>query len=512
MSSYNPPLENLPIFDSSVFNNIEEPLTTSSAGTQFLKYPIAQGTETLSDIIVLGTSSYSGIEIHNNTETHNGQIIANNVITQNNAILNINQTDHTNNNNGNNLRATTFYGDVLLRRPDTINGGAMFLYDVGSNSGKFMQIYQSGNAANIVGQATGGFISLGQLNSIGTVRNIYTGLATGTTIKTYASDGNNITLAVLENDSGKFIGLQPNVQAGGNMPVIAGDNVIISKLGNTPNTTALSIGCQSNISNGIKIDSVNNITTLGQGGVTNGVYSNSFSCSNTASTINGPASFSSTTPPTSAQTIPASNDSSTKIPTTAWVQSAIGSSAPLFFRANLNQQPTVTGTGTVNITFTGGSAVSINDSFTLRYTIRYDYNTTGIGQSIYYKSYYGNMTVWPNRVISNSGGVPVLLNGSIAGNTQYEYVNATNAPNGRYIWTENYSNTQKIDSLNDVTTPVGLTFFFQAQMSLLFNVPYVAPLSSSCSLSVSLELINTCSSLLGISVASSGFSNVNKNF
>lgn len=44
---------------------------------------------------------------------------------------------------------------------------------------------------------------------------------------------------------------------------------------------------------------------------------------------NGPAiftdttNFTSTTPPTSSQLIPASNDSSTKIPTTAWVQSAI---------------------------------------------------------------------------------------------------------------------------------------------------------------------------------------------
>jgi microcystin-dependent protein len=44
---------------------------------------------------------------------------------------------------------------------------------------------------------------------------------------------------------------------------------------------------------------------------------------NGVATFNSGVNFASTAPPTSSQTIPASNDSSTKIPTTAWVQSAI---------------------------------------------------------------------------------------------------------------------------------------------------------------------------------------------
>jgi hypothetical protein len=122
------------------------------------------------------------------------------------------------------------------------------------------------------------------------------------------------------------------------------------------------------------------------------------------------------------------------------------------------------------------------------------------------------MTVWPRRVITNNGSVPVLLDGSINGNTSYTYNNATNAPFGRYIWVENYSNTQVTNPLNFANDPVGLSFFDQTQMSFLFSVPYVAPASSSCSLGVSFELINTCSSTLTISAASIGFSNVNKNF
>jgi len=44
---------------------------------------------------------------------------------------------------------------------------------------------------------------------------------------------------------------------------------------------------------------------------------------NGVATFNSGVNFASTAPPTSSQTIPASNDSSTKVPTTAWVQSAI---------------------------------------------------------------------------------------------------------------------------------------------------------------------------------------------
>ena len=47
-----------------------------------------------------------------------------------------------------------------------------------------------------------------------------------------------------------------------------------------------------------------------------------------AITVSGTASFLSTNPPTSSQTIPASTDSSNKIPTTAWVQSALSSLVP----------------------------------------------------------------------------------------------------------------------------------------------------------------------------------------
>ncbi len=59
MANYNPPLEDLPIFDSLVFLTGDEPLTYNDAVKKFLKYPIAQGTENLQAITVSGTSTFN---------------------------------------------------------------------------------------------------------------------------------------------------------------------------------------------------------------------------------------------------------------------------------------------------------------------------------------------------------------------------------------------------------------------------------------------------------------------
>jgi hypothetical protein len=49
MASYLPPTEELPIFDNSVFQSNDEPITFSQATTEFLRFPIAQGTETFNN-------------------------------------------------------------------------------------------------------------------------------------------------------------------------------------------------------------------------------------------------------------------------------------------------------------------------------------------------------------------------------------------------------------------------------------------------------------------------------
>jgi len=49
MASYLPPTEELPIFDNSVFQSNDAPLTFSQATTEFLRFPTAQGTETFNN-------------------------------------------------------------------------------------------------------------------------------------------------------------------------------------------------------------------------------------------------------------------------------------------------------------------------------------------------------------------------------------------------------------------------------------------------------------------------------
>lgn len=59
MASYNPPTENLAIFDPSVFNTADIALTQATGDTRYLRFPTAQGTENLSAINVNGISTFN---------------------------------------------------------------------------------------------------------------------------------------------------------------------------------------------------------------------------------------------------------------------------------------------------------------------------------------------------------------------------------------------------------------------------------------------------------------------
>lgn len=60
MASYDPPTENLPIFDPIVFTTgDEDSLTTKKGDLRYLRYPTAQGKETLLDVDVAGTATFN---------------------------------------------------------------------------------------------------------------------------------------------------------------------------------------------------------------------------------------------------------------------------------------------------------------------------------------------------------------------------------------------------------------------------------------------------------------------
>jgi hypothetical protein len=65
--SYRPPTENLAIFDSSVFLSNDLPITYNNISANFLRFPIAQGEETIPDLIVPGTSQLTTVQSSNVT-------------------------------------------------------------------------------------------------------------------------------------------------------------------------------------------------------------------------------------------------------------------------------------------------------------------------------------------------------------------------------------------------------------------------------------------------------------
>ena len=61
MATYNPPTENLVIFDSSVFHSVNgDTITQQTLDANYLRFPIGQGTETIPDLVVGGGASVGG--------------------------------------------------------------------------------------------------------------------------------------------------------------------------------------------------------------------------------------------------------------------------------------------------------------------------------------------------------------------------------------------------------------------------------------------------------------------
>lgn len=188
----------------------------------------------------------------------------------------------------------------------------------------------------------------------------------------------------------------------------------------------------------------------------------------------GTNAFNNVAPITSSATQPASNDSSTKIPTTAWVQTAIGAgggsnitpNSIIMTRTNIGTSSTC---GITNNYNTGGyfaRSITQNSSYGgTNYTAGIPLKiiiANNSGSSIFNVDWDGalviklncwsyttsltnnyaqtecKITLYGPCVLSNwgtNGGTLYNINNSINGNTDFTYTDPTYAPYGRQYWT-----------------------------------------------------------------------------
>ena len=252
MASYPPPTENLPIFNPVVFTTGDEPLTYNDAVKKFLKYPNAQGTENLKDIVVNGTALFNNTAEFNDVTTFDSDIIIRDPDT--NLTGEIFQSGSSTNIRANNngyiylwsggLPTTTFQPtltqfdtDIIVRDPSTNQTG---------------EIFQDGTSTNIRAN-NNGYIYL------------WSGGAITTTLQpTLTQFDTNIT--VRDPVSGNQIYALPNSSAGQFNPVVqVGDETIVAS--GTQNTETLTLTTSSTTTNGLRLTPSS--ATLGYGGSSN---------------------------------------------------------------------------------------------------------------------------------------------------------------------------------------------------------------------------------------------------
>lgn len=94
MSAYDPPTEDIGVFNSSLFTSTSENITQSYADTHYLKFPTSQSaTETISSLVVSNDATINGLTVGKG----NSSVSTNTVVGS--MILRINSLSETDNYN-----------------------------------------------------------------------------------------------------------------------------------------------------------------------------------------------------------------------------------------------------------------------------------------------------------------------------------------------------------------------------------------------------------------------------
>ena len=181
MANYEPPTENLPIFDPTVFATEDVALTKSEGDKRYLRYPNAQGEENLQAINVNGISTFNAAANFNQPITMTSATAADRTI----------QTTNLNINNETNTAVGIISGSASsIFYDNNVNSGTHNFY--ASNSSGIqsnpLNISSSSISANRPLVLTGGSSADRTL----TTTNINVNNETNTAVGTISGSGNNI--------------------------------------------------------------------------------------------------------------------------------------------------------------------------------------------------------------------------------------------------------------------------------------------------------------------------------
>lgn len=234
MATYEPPTENLAIFDPVVFLTGDEPLTYNVAVKKFLKYPNAQGLENLQAINVNGIATFNTNAIMKKPLTMSGAINTDRII--NNVYYQLQDA--------NSLATTT--GQIYA-------GSGVFNYDNDANGGTH----------NFAVNTAGGVQTIPlSFNSV----DLNIGTSNGATITTANGVSAQPTLDLVDSVSGNSLHFITNGGAGSYNPASDSGNQVLVASG-TQNTEVLELTTWSATNSSLKVKPTS--VVMGAGGATN---------------------------------------------------------------------------------------------------------------------------------------------------------------------------------------------------------------------------------------------------
>ncbi len=453
MATYPPPnfTEPLSVFNPANWETFDATLTTTEGDKRYLRFPVAQGAETLQEIIVNGNASFNNNVVVGSAGTAN----LTPQITTYKSQLNLGS-------GGN--------GELNIECPVDIGG-------FGSLNMTSSQLNLSANA------------NINQTN--GTQNNL-----NKTTITTANGVSATPNLSLVDSVSGNYTDFLTNSGNGSFNPASnAGNQVIVAS--GTKNTEVLELTTWSDTNASVKI--TNNSVSMGAGSATN-TPTTSVVCDGTNVIVNPNVKYPDNTIQNSAfsgagNLAGSYTNTNMTIDANGKITALANGSSTIPSNLTLNSLTINNGSGTsqpsfgitnnwntgASISFTGSGGRNVgylNNAFCANTSIRMDswtqtippanaslfecnftfWNGSNWGQTYCY------IQLYPNRLFNSSAIYPSAywnINNKINGNNAYNYSNATYAPSGRWYWTyqQNFSGVSGANAwIQPNTNYVNLTF------------------------------------------------------